>query len=342
MQNDEYTRQTEEERLAKKKRNMRRRRIRKLIVAAGFFLVVAVIAAPIVIFGVFRVKTIHLRGHMPYTNAELYDASPIKPGDNLLFADFEKAAQVMESKLPYLTDTVITRELPNTITITGETAAEKVAIELSADRTYLLLDENLRIMKTFGYIPETAVVFRTPEPKSREKGEILSFTPEKGEDGIDKNEKLCDYMLEIISELEDEKIFDKIDYVDVTNLNDIRIVYDGRIMMKLGDSSDLASKIELGAQVIEQENQISSVGKGTMDLSIAKKAYFEPDFFDDGTAKEEPEPETDENGEPVAQDDETAEGSDTAPEENIEENSRSYYKTYVEDSGQDSAPSDSE
>ena len=332
MQNEEYSRPANEERLSRKKKIRRRKRIRKLIVAFGFMIVFALVAAPIVIFGVFRVKTIHLRGHMPYTNAELYDACPIKVGDNLIFADFEKAAEVMETKLPYLTGTVITRTLPNTITITGETATEKAAVELSADRTYLLLDENLRIMKTFGYIPETAVVFKTPEPASREKGEKLSFVPDKDENGVDKNENLTDSMLEIIAELEDEKIFDKTDYVDLRNLDDIRIVYDGRIMMKLGSASDLAGKIELGAQVIEQENQISSIEKGTMDLSIAKKAYFEPDFFDDGT-QEKPEPETGENGEIVTGEDETAQtqGEENGEDEATEENSRSYYKTYVED-----------
>ena len=189
-------------------------------------------------------------------------------------------------------------------------------------------------MKTFGYIPETATVFRTPEPKSKEKGEILSFTPDKDENGVDRNEKLTQYMLEIIAELEDEKLYDKIDYVDMTKLNDIRIVYDGRIMMKLGDVSNLASKIELGAQVIEQENQISSVGKGTMDLSIEKKAYFEPDFFDDGTKEEETEPLTDENGEEITADGEQQENSSSGDEQETEENSRSYYKTYVEGSEQ--------
>ena len=328
MQYDEHGRpvQTDKERQARRKRNRRRKRIRKLIVAAGFLFVIALIAAPLIIFGAFRVKTIHLRGHMPYTNAELYDACPIKVGDNLLFADYEKAAQVMESKLPYLTDTVITREFPDTITITGETATEKVALEIQGDKTYLLLDANLRIMKTFGYVPETAVIFRTPEPTSKEKGEILSFVPDKDDAGVDRNEKLTDRILEIITELEDEKIFDKIDYVDLTDLNDIRIVYDGRIMMKLGDTSDLAGKIELGAQVIEQENKISTIEKGTMDLSIAKKAYFEPDFFDDGSKQEIPEPETDENGEII-----TEEDDENGDEEETEENSRSYYKTYVED-----------
>ncbi len=334
MQYDEYSRPESEERQARKKRNKRRKRIRKLIVAVGFILVVALFAAPIVVFGVFRVRTIHLRGHMPYTNAELYDACPIKTGDNLIFADYEKAAKVMESKLPYLTGTVITRQFPDTITITGETASEKVAIELSSEKTYLLLDENLRIMKTFGYIPETAVVFKTPEPKSREKGEILSFNADKDENGVDKNEKLTDYMLEIISELEDEKIFGNIDSVDLTDTDDIRIVYDGRIMMKLGSATDLASKIELGAQVIEQENQISSIETGTMDLSIPKKAYFEPDFFDDGTQPEKEEPVTDENGEVVTVEEEQQDenGEESTEEESTEENSRSYYKTYVEDS----------
>ena len=78
--------------------------------------------------------------------------------------------------------------------------------------------------------------------------------------------------------------------------------------------------------------KLSSIEKGTMDLSIAKKAYFEPDFFDDGT-QEKPEPETDENGEIVTGEDETAQTQDeeNGEDEATEENSRSYYKTYVED-----------
>ncbi len=85
----------EEERARNRAKLRRKRKIRKMIVFAGFILVVLLVAVPVVVFNVMKVRTVSVRSYVPYTSQEIIDACPIRVGDNILFADYEKAEQVL-------------------------------------------------------------------------------------------------------------------------------------------------------------------------------------------------------------------------------------------------------
>lgn len=286
-QQEPERRLTEEERREKINRIKRKRKIRRIIVSVGFLLLIAIISTPIIIFGVFKIKTIRIKGMLPYENQEIYDACPIKTGDNLIFSDYEKAVKILESKLPYLGNTTITRSFPSTIIINADVASEDIAIELTEDSTYLILDENLRILRKYGYVPETAVVFKTPAPATDAEGETLIFTENPDKDGNDTNAWLNPAITEIITELKEEGLCSKTDYVNLTNPGNIRISYDHRIMLKLGTATELASKIELAADTIESEDKLYPDQLRTIDLTIIKRAYVKPNVFEENEPVEE-------------------------------------------------------
>ena len=52
-------------------------------------------------------------------------------------------------------------------------------------------------------------------------------------------------------------------------------------MLRLGEPSDLASKISLGNRVIADEDKIDPAQSATINLTIAKKAYVNPSDPDD-------------------------------------------------------------
>ena len=323
----------EEERARNRAKLKRKRRIRKMIVFAGFLLFACLVTVPIVIFNVMRVKTVTVRSYVPYTSREIIDACPIRVGDNILFADYEKAEQVLEAKLPYMVNTKITRHLPSRITITADKATEKIALQPEGQNDCLILNENLKILKSSGEVPASATLIKAPAPVSAAGGEILSYKTEDetgkketaSDETADRKEKIPEYITQIIAELEDEGILSGIDYIDLTDLNDVRVVYEGRIMMKLGAAVNLAGKIELGAKVIAQESRISETEKGTIDLTIDKKAYFEPDKFDDGSV---PEEETQTENPP---EDEGGENNEEENDYGSDYNENSYYDYDNED-----------
>ena len=72
-----------------------------------------------------------------------------------------------------------------------------------------------------------------------------------------------------------------ISFIDISNRSNIVMIYQGRIVLRLGDSIDVESKISLGNRVIREENAIDPSQYGTIDLTIPKKAYFNPSDLED-------------------------------------------------------------
>lgn len=296
---------TPEERAIRAKRLKRKRNFRLAIVIIGFFLALSIIISPILLFTVFRVKTFTVEGTGVYSNEEIIAASGIELGKSLLFADLDEASENIEKTLPYTDEVRLTKKLPSGIIIRFEETSRAFAVELSGGM-YALTNSNLKVLELTGELPEDVAVITGVVPVKSQVGEVLSFAAD--EDGTDLTSSL---ITRIAAAVEQSGIED-IDLVNVASRSDIYMIYQGRIVLRFGDSTDIESKISLGAKVIDKENTIDPSQCGTVDLTIVKKAYFNPSDFDDieelveyeqiyasQQAQEEPaeEPETAENEE---------------------------------------------
>lgn len=272
---------TPEERALRVKKLKRKRNFRIAIVVIGFILAISLIVTPIVVFAAFRVRSFTVEGTAPYTNEEIIAASGIVEGKSLILADIDEASVNIEKTLPYTDNVKITRKLPNGIVIRVESTEKAYAITLS-NGTYALLDGNMKVLEYAPEVPEGIAVIKGVIPVKSDVGEILGFINEDtGDDEeVETGDKTLSLILEITQAIAENSMKD-INLIDISTRSSIYLIYQGRIVINLGDSTEIPAKLSLGQRVINEENTISLTQSGTINLTVAKKAYFNPSDPDD-------------------------------------------------------------
>lgn len=272
---------TPEERALRVKKLKRKRNFRIAIVITGFVLMISLIVTPIIVFAAFRVRTFTVEGTAPYTKEEVVVASGIIEGKSLILADIAEAKENIEKVLPYTDNVKITRKLPSSIVIRVESTEKAYAVALS-NGTYAMLDADMKVLEYAPEVPEDIAVIKGAVPMKSEVGEVLAFINEDtGEDeDTETGDRTLSLILEITKAVADNSIAD-IDLIDISSRSGIYLIYQGRIVLNLGDSTDIPAKLSLGQRVINEENAISLTQSGTVNLTVAKKAYFNPSDPDD-------------------------------------------------------------
>ncbi|MBQ2841762.1 MAG: FtsQ-type POTRA domain-containing protein [Clostridia bacterium] len=294
---------TPEERALRVRRLKRKRNFRIAIVVTGFILAISLIVTPIIVFAAFRVKTFTVEGTAPYTKEEVVAASGIIEGKSLILADITEAKMNIEKTLPYTDNVKITRKLPSGIVIRVESTEKAYAIALS-NGTYAMLDGNMKVLEYAPEVPEEITLIKGAVPVKSDIGETVAFINEDSDESeeIETGDRNLSLILEITKAIADNSMSD-IDLIDVSSRSNIYLIYQGRIVLTLGDSMDVPAKLSLGQRVINEENEISLTQSGTVNLTVAKKAYFNPSDPDDikelvifnGGEWEEKEPENPES-----------------------------------------------
>lgn len=267
---------TPEEREIRKRKLKRKKNIRIAIVVIGFILILSLIVSPIIFFTAFKVKTFNIEGKAPYTNEEVIAASGIIQGNSLIMTDVEEASKKIEKFLPYANNVVITKKLPNIIVIRLESTVKEYAIGLS-NGTFAMLDKNLKVLEYSSDVPEGITIIKGAVPIKSELGECLAFADDQPENAEETQigDRIFSLILEITKAIGDTGI-KEIDAIDVASGSNIHLIYQKRIVLNLGDSSDIPTKLALGKKVIDEENNISLTQSGTINLTVVKKAYFNP------------------------------------------------------------------
>ena len=271
---------TPEEKEIRMKRLKRKRNFRIAIVVIGFLMILSLIISPILILTLFRVKSFTVEGAGVYTNDQIVSASGIVTGKNLLFADLDEAAENIEKMLPYTNEVKITKKLPSEVIIRCGSTEKAFAIGM-ANGLFALTDNNLKVLEITGKQPADTALIVGAVPYKAEIGEVAVFDAvqdgEKEEDFVDET---SDLLLEIIGAIAENGTKD-INLINVSKRNDIYIIYQERIVLKLGNGSDLASKLSLGNKVINSENTIDPFQFGAINLSVVTEAVFNPSDMKD-------------------------------------------------------------
>lgn len=272
---------TPEEREIRVKKLKRKRNFRIAIVVTGFVLLISLIVTPIVVFAGFRVKNFTVEGNAPYTIEEVVAASGIVEGKSLILADIAQAKENIEKTLPYTDNVKITRKLPSSIVIRVESTEKTYALALS-NGTFAMLDGNMKVLEFAPEVPEGMALIKGVVPIKADVGEILAFiNGDTGDDeGTETGDRTLSLILEITKGIADNEMTD-INLIDISSRSNIHLIYQGRIVLNLGDSSEIPAKLSLGQRVINEENAISLTQSGTINLTVAKKAYFNPSDPDD-------------------------------------------------------------
>lgn len=254
---------------------------RLALVITVFVLIIAtvVLSAAALIF--FRVEKYHVEGVSPYTRDQIIEASGIQTGKSLIFADLDEAAASIEKKLPYTGSVKLSRKFPNTLVIKYDEYKETYAVPVSM-AGYVLLGNDFKVLSYSAELPEGVTLINGASPTAPVVGEKIKFTDAAQETGdtTEIADPTGDILARIASALEDNS-FEDISAIDVTSRSNIYLIYQRRIVLKLGNPSSLDSKLALAKKVLQEEDSIAPDQSGVVNLTVVKQAYFDGRDADD-------------------------------------------------------------
>lgn len=257
---------TAERRHKQNKKRRLKNSVRNALITTGLLLLLLAVGVVLSLTVFFKIEVIDITGSGMYSSEEITAYCSVDVGDNLFLIDKEKCAEVLEQKLSYIYDVEITRKLPSTLqlNITEASPAYKIKNE---DGSYILLDDRFKVLNNNSAdSSEGAVEIQNVSIVSSENGLLIGF----------ENEEVQTCLNELSS------IIKKLNITEATAVssdgkNNNCIVYENRIILKLGSSENLEDKIYRGIAGCEKLNESTPNAKGTMDLTSGKQFYFTPE-----------------------------------------------------------------
>lgn len=243
-----------------------------------FLLRLATVAAVVLalVFGMsifFKVETVTVSGTVKYDEWTVREASGIVDGENLLALSKGRISDNIMSKLPYIQNVRVGRELPGTVHI-QVTELEVVYAAEAHDGSWWLLNSDGKVVDTCSSANAedyTRILgVQLSAPQVGEMAAAYEEEPETGEDGetvpvtVYGRERL-DTAVKITQYLEQSGLIGVIATVDVTETGDIQLWYGSRFQMLLGDTGNLSRKVDALSQAVEQ---MGTYDTGVLDASF--------------------------------------------------------------------------
>jgi len=235
-----------------------------------FFLVLLVLAAvgaTVAIF--FKISRIEIKGNERYSTEEIRTASGVEQGNNLLLFNKFKAISGIFSKLPYVDEIRMFKDLPDTLVIEIKETSAKAYIASSGG--YWLLSPKGKLLEKLQTSPgESLIEIRGAALVAPEPGKTADFGPE---------EKIrFDAMADTLSVIDRKGISEDVDSIDVSKVYNIEIGYLNRFRVKLGMPENLEYKIEFLKEKVVYELKPNDTGVIDLSELIEKKqGRFIPD-----------------------------------------------------------------
>lgn len=317
----------------------RRKRLSAYIVYYIIFGILAVVILAVLSTTVlFNLSKYRITGETVYTEQQIIDATGVNVGDNLILMDAGTVKDRLIAALPYVDKVEVSRNIFTCALEIKLNPATAVANVKKNDR-YYLVSENGRIMDAELESPnKNCVVVLGFDPEYAKSGDFLSVTDEgsrnmltkllravKTYDEIDdENEyeaqQKYDCVFTLIDLCKELGISEHIKTINVSSIYGIKLSYDNKLTLELGDMTDAKLKLTVAKNLIEKGEFDGE--KGVLVLSqLSENAYnmkvtFRPEYDDtskDDTSSSEPEPipDTPDNSTPVP-------GDTTAPTEPAE------------------------
>lgn len=243
------------------KRRKKRNKLRKFFIWLSVAIVIAAVGVVLSLTAFFGIENITVSGNSRYTEEEILNQCIINTGENLFLADTKSASEMLELNLPYIYTAEIKRKLPSTIELVITEAEPSYYIE-NKDKTFILLDDNFKVLETGGEKGSGIAVKKAKVTEASAGRQIVFEDGDTGE---------C---LKKLSQAVRDNYIDEITAIYSNNISDNYVVYDNRIEFKLGTCDDLEHKIYQGLASCKQLNESNPNAKGVMTINGGKQIYF--------------------------------------------------------------------
>ena len=246
-------------------RNTRRRKKGGSVLFAPlvFLVICAVFVFGLSVF--FHVSVIEVEGNAVYTNDEIISASEVEVGDNLVFLNRFAAVSRIYSKLSYIEEVNIRRELPSKVVI--EVMESSSAAYITLDGQHWIMDKNGKLLGTATKDETLGLI----EIKGITLVEPLTGMEARATEG---DEGKLEYAGEILSEILSRGLQGHILGMDLSNVMDARLSYLGRFDVHLGVQENTSHKFGM---LLSAVSKMTDGDSGKLDLSIDDRAHYTPD-----------------------------------------------------------------
>ena len=257
-------------------RNRRAKRRYTLYYLLAFVLVVAVgLVMSLTVF--FEITSINVLGNTMYADNEIIALSGIMTGDNLIRVPTGKIESKIVENYPYIKKAEVKRVLPDSVTI-HITMAEEAAALRKSDGRFMLVSSEGRVLKSDipicpeGMIPVDG--FNLPVVFDGDDLLVWEYE-ENGKTVIEENtteKERFERLLELQTKIAENNLSGGIKVIDMSDMLDIRMLYEGRLAICIGSALDMDYKIRFAALAIEAEVTESTVG--LLDVSDKPAAHL--------------------------------------------------------------------
>lgn len=226
-----------------------------LVVLLVLLLLSVAVALSLTVF--FKVESVTVTEGCPYSRDEVAQAAGIRQGENLFLLSGETITRNLRDALPYAGEVTLTRRLPHTVEITITPAKAAFAMR-DVYGSYTLMESSYRVLEQYAAaIPAGAIEVTGARLED-------GCTPCRTAPFSDPNQKtLLTTLLEALREHE----FLEITSLDLSNISDLRAVYDDRIVLALGSQGNLDYKLRCARKTLT-EKYADPATEGILDLSL--------------------------------------------------------------------------
>ncbi len=242
----------------------RKKRKGNAMLAPLMFVVVVVL----LVFGLgllFRVQTIEVSGASHYTAQEIIEASGVEQGDNLFFINRFSAASSILSKLPFVDNASMEREMPSTVTI-KVTESRAVAYVLWQEQRWMFSSSGKLLGSAEDAELAGLIHVKNITPAAPVTGETMQV-------GQEESAKLS-YLLEILQAMEQNGMLGSVSELDMLQVSDPVFQYTERFSVKLGGKGDTDYKLRM---VLAAAQQVDPSETLLLDVSDGATVYASPD-----------------------------------------------------------------
>ena len=208
---------------------------------------------------VFKIKTIGVEGNIELKKTDIIDASGIKKGNNIFAIDSQKAVDGI-SALGKITDIEIIRSFPGDVTIRVFEKLECAYIMEKA--AYTGIDESGMVISTMSALDRNVPVIKGIKLTDTKRGQYIK---------IDRKDAkiVSELIVKMLTEMKSQDILGKVKYIDITDLNDIKMTLRNDTLVNMGkdgdeDGDNIEYKIAFLKAIIPE---IESQTGGVVELS---------------------------------------------------------------------------
>lgn len=239
-------------------KRMIRKRIRALF-TLGMVAVILILGGYFAATRFFVVRNVEIQETDLYTPEDLAHTVALKEGISLFSVSKREICRSIEEKYSYLVDVTVKFKLPNTVQITFSEDFGDLVLKMGDE--YYTLDRQLRVLakeKELLSIPRIQLI--TQDVSTCFVGRKLTFFDSSTE------KMLGDLLLA----LEKSEMIDRVVSVDIKDKFDLKLWYENRFEITLGDGNDLKHKMLMIREVVAD---LAENATGSIDVSDPNNAY---------------------------------------------------------------------